>query len=128
MSKLSPSDFLNTTTAFKQLIAGFMSRDDREQSLLPGGDLTQSISGKGKATATLVPYDMQLLLSWYRWKTKHKPHLRPSMNGHPSDTIPSNPSLVALIPDSESCNIQVLQEFIHICRSLRSPVSLFPPF
>jgi len=101
-----------------------MSRDDREQSLLPDGDLTQSIPGKGKATTTLVPYDMQLLLSWFRWKTKHKPHLRPPVNSRLADTVPSEPSLVALIPDSESCNIQVLQEFIHICRSLHLLVSL----
>jgi hypothetical protein len=53
-----------------------------------GGDLTQSISGKGKATTTLVPYDMQLLLSWFRWKTKHKSHLRPPVNGPPSGTTP----------------------------------------
>ena len=33
VSQLSPSDFLNTTTAFKQLITGFMSRDDREHFL-----------------------------------------------------------------------------------------------
>jgi hypothetical protein len=101
-----------------------MSRDDREQSLLLGGDLTQSISGKGKATTTLVPYDMHLLLSWYRWKTKHQPHLRRPLNSDLTDTISSKPSLVALIPDSESCNVQVLQEFIHICRSLHSLASL----
>jgi hypothetical protein len=116
VSQLSPSDFLNTTTAFKQLITGFVSRDDREQLLFPSNDLTKSIPGKGKATATLVPYDMQLLLSWFRWKTRRKLRLSSPVNGL-LGTIPSKLSLVALIPDFESCNVEVLEQFIHICRS-----------
>lgn len=39
VSQLSPSDFLNITTAFKQFIAGFLSRDEREE-FLPDHDLT----------------------------------------------------------------------------------------
>ena len=49
VSQLSPSDFQNITTAFKQLIAGFLSRDDREEFLLPDTDLTSSTFRKGQS-------------------------------------------------------------------------------
>ncbi|KAF8309961.1 origin recognition complex subunit 3 N-terminus-domain-containing protein [Cantharellus anzutake] len=91
IARLSSKDFVNLPSALRALISGFVAAQATVTKKRPNG-------------TTLANTDIEVLGAWY--------------NSLELDYLPEDKRrLVVYIPNVESCNSSVLQDFFHICSS-----------